>query len=122
MVTHPVTLTGKQDGISIQHPPGITIKIAAIGQVYNFPVPIGTHDGNITIRIVTIPDDFHREPLPVRRPCIGETITRAILIFIVRHLSYLLRLQINDHQFRTVLNKGQLFSIRRELWGKPLFG
>ena len=122
MVTHPVTLTGKQDGISIQHPPGITIKIAAIGQVYNFPFPIGTHDSNITIRIMTIPDDFHREPFPVRRPCIRETVTRAILIFIVRHLPHFLRLQINDHQFRTVLNKGQLFSIRRELWGKPLFG
>ena len=122
MVTHPVTFTGKQDGISIQHPPGITIKITAIGQVYNFPFPIGTHDGNITIRIMTIPDNFHREPFPVGRPCIRETVTRAILIFIVCHLPYLLRLQINNHQFSTVLDKGQFLSIRRELWGKPLFG
>ena len=121
VVTHSITFAGKKNGISIEHPAGIAVKITAVRQIYHFPAPVSLHDSDVAIRVMAVSDDFHGKPFPIGRPRVREAVPSAVLIFIVRHLPDFFGFQVHNHQFRAVFNERQFLPVRGELRGKTFF-
>ena len=98
---------------STQHPFCISIRISTLGQIVHFSFTIGIQKHNVFIIPTTDTYKFRKNPFTIGTPLKPLiTITVRILILCIHHSTYLLSLEIDDADCRTIFKKCDFFSVR----------
>ena len=107
------TVTEPHHCFTTQHPFCISIRISTLGQIVHFSFTIGIQKHNVFIIPTTDTYKFRKNPFTIGTPLKPLiTITVRILILCIHHSTYLLSLEIDDADCRTIFKKCDFFSVR----------
>ena len=114
MAAHSVAVGDKHHGIAVEHPLRCAVEIAVVGDI-NHLATIGAHNCDIGIWVMAVVDNLEGKPFAVGRPTIVERACATHPVGAVGYLAHLLGLEVEHHEAIAVFDKGEFFSIGREL-------
>ena len=114
MGTHAISIRNIDNGVAVHDPVRIAVDVGALGDVIDLHRPVGLDDANVTVRITHVAHQGQHEPFRVGRPFIREAVVVGfVMLAAVGNLTHLLALYIIDFQYTTVLDEGNLLTVRR---------
>ena len=112
MAAHAVAVCEEKHSVSVEHPSWLRAEVSAASQVYRLLRSVSLYDSHVGIRVVSVADDFKREPFSIWRPGIVEATHKPFRT--VGHLPHSFSGHVDHHKPAFILDESHLFSVGRE--------